>query len=314
MDKKDIIKQELKALDWITDPSKLAIWTYSKNKQTKAVICSNSSSKKEVIALINNQEKGTISSEDIKFISHEKILYPASLSIKNQRKPSKSKSQIEKENKTPIPIGLSNNNQSLKQNRKKEQKQYETKLREEKKQLQEKNIRLENENIALNNQYRSLRSYKNKYEDLSKKHEAKIVEINQLNNEMKKNTEILAVKKGEIQSEIYFSQLLMDELTLILKHMSLRYKDDSQIIKDRCKKSSAIIEIFKVLSQISRGDKPKWDRAKDTNGWFKIRGIVGGHFGDDSRIRIYFCPNKRKVTFHYKENDKSEKIFQSNLP
>jgi hypothetical protein len=313
MDKKNIIKQELKALGWITDPNKLAIWTYSKNKQTKAVICSNSSSKKEVMALINSQEKGTISSDDIKFIGHEKILYPASLSIKNQRKPSKTKSRIKKEDKTLLPIELSNNNQSLKQTRKKEQKQYEAKLREDKKQLQEKNIRLENENTALNKQYRSLKSYRNKYEDLSKEHEAKIIEINQLNNEIKKNTEILAVKKAEIQSEIYFSQLLLDEITLILKHMSLRYKDDSQIIKDRSKKSSAIIEIFKVLSQISRGDKPKWDKVKDTIGWFKIRGTVGGHFGDDSRIRIYFCPNKRRVTFHYKENDKAEKIFQSNL-
>ena len=38
-----------------------------------------------------------------------------------------------------------------------------------------------------------------------------------------------------------------------------------------------------------------------------------GHFGDDARVRIYFCLKTHKLRLCYKENEKYEKRFEKNL-
>ena len=100
-----------------------------------------------------------------------------------------------------------------------------------------------------------------------------------------------------------------------LEMMSIQYSEDHHtLIGARVKKVNSLIEIFEILGQLSREQKVRWDRVSENKGWFKIRGSKNGHFGDDSRIRIYFHPSYRKLCTYYKADDKNQKIFERNLP
>ncbi|MFZ9835425.1 MAG: hypothetical protein ACO3D2_05270 [Holophagaceae bacterium] len=108
-------------------------------------------------------------------------------------------------------------------------------------------------------------------------------------------------------------KLCDDAIQIFLTEMSIRLSEDRDLIDARVRKTNSVIEVLEILSQLYWGQNVKWDRVTESEGWFKIRGLKKGHFGDDSRVRIYFHPQDRKLCTHHKSSDERQKKFERNL-
>jgi hypothetical protein len=134
--------------------------------------------------------------------------------------------------------------------------------------------------------------------------------------DLESNINAHRIQRKEIEEQLkneYFSALLRRYIESFLKNMSITPDQDLKILNDRFRNFNSLQELLSVLISLSLRLKPKWDKVDGTSSWYKIRDQVLGHFGDDARVRIYYCLNTSRLRLCYKENEKYEKRFEKNL-
>lgn len=134
--------------------------------------------------------------------------------------------------------------------------------------------------------------------------------------DLESNINAYRIQRKEIVEQLkneYFSDLLRKYSYSFLKNMSITPDEDLKILNDRFRNFNSLQELLRVLVSLSLRLKPKWDKVDGTSSWYKIRDQVLGHFGDDARVRIYYCISKSRLRLCYKENEKYEKRFEKNL-
>lgn len=134
--------------------------------------------------------------------------------------------------------------------------------------------------------------------------------------ELESNINAYRIQRKEIEEQLkneYLRDLLRKYIESFLKKMSITPDEDLKILNDRFRNFNSLQELLSVLVSLSLRLTPKWDKVDGTSSWYKIRDQVLGHFGDDARVRIYYCLNTSRLRLCYKENEKYEKRFEKKL-
>lgn len=134
--------------------------------------------------------------------------------------------------------------------------------------------------------------------------------------ELESNINAYRIQRKEIEEQLkneYLRDLLRKYIESYLKKMSTTPDEDLKILNNRFRNFNSLQELLSVLVSLSLRLTPKWDKVDGTASWYKIRDQVLGHFGDDARVRIYYCLNTSRLRLCYKENEKYEKRFEKKL-
>lgn len=134
--------------------------------------------------------------------------------------------------------------------------------------------------------------------------------------ELESNINAYSTQRKEIEEQLkneYLSDLVRKHIESFLKKMSLTPAEDLKLLNDRFRNFNSLEELLRVLVSLALRLKPKWDKVDGTSSWFKIRDHVLGHFGDDARVRIYYCLQTQQLRLSYKENETYEKRFEKKL-
>ena len=146
-------------------------------------------------------------------------------------------------------------------------------------------------------------------DDKCKEQDEKIKELESIsidNRTQRKETE------EQVKNE-YSINFLRKYIVTLLKTMSKIPTEDLKLFNDRFRLFNSLQVFFLVLINLTLRITSKRDKVDGTLSWYKIRDQGLGHFGDDARVRIYYCLKTHKLRLCYKENEKYEKRFEKNL-
>lgn len=170
-------------------------------------------------------------------------------------------------------------------------------------------LKLRNEILGMKSDLNHEKKQKVLLDEKFKAQDIKIKELESIN--IANKTERKKIEE-QFKNE-YLSGILRKYIESFLKKMSITPSEDLKLLNDRFRNFNSLQELLSVLAKLALVLKPKWDKVDGTLSWYKIRDQGLGHFGDDARVRIYYCLKTHKLRLCYKENEKYEKRFEKNL-